>query len=267
VLVLQDIQAGYAGFRGAVLRDLQISVEPGTFVCVLGRNGVGKSTLMRTIAGLQPALAGLCVLDGKPVSRMSAVERARKVAVVLTERPFSPGLTVHDVIALGRQPFTGWLGRLRRADLGYIDWAISATGIQALSSRFFDSLSDGERQRAMIARAIAQDPLLMVLDEVTAYLDLPGRVEVMTLLRQQAREKNLVVLLSSHDLDLSLQLADQVWLIDRGTLSVGTPQDLIHNGIIGQAFDTASVVFSRELGRFTLKDKGVRTAFRNENTH
>jgi iron complex transport system ATP-binding protein len=228
-------------------------VEPGSFVCVLGRNGAGKSTLMRTLAGLQGALGGRAYLEQEDIAIMRPQTRARRVAVVLTERAGSPGLTVDDVVSLGRQPFTGWQGHLTADDRDRVDVALAVAGATPFASRLFDDLSDGERQRVMIARAIAQTPKLMVLDEITAFLDLPGRVEIMTLLRRHARESGSMVLLSSHDLDLSLQLADHIWLLDgKGGLAVGTADDLIKEGAIGRAFDSSEVRFSAERGRFEL---------------
>ncbi len=184
---------------------------------------------------------------------MAAATRARAIAVVLTERVSSPGLMVDDVIALGRQPFTGWQGHLSRDDLAQAHNAAARVGADAFSGKLFDSLSDGERQRVMIARAVAQAPRLMVLDEITAFLDLPGRVEMMTLLRRHARETRAAVLLSSHDLDLSLQLADRIWLLDgAGGLEVDTAAGLVASGAIGRAFDSDEVAFSSERRRFEL---------------
>lgn len=253
MLTLEALSAGYGPPRGAVLDSVDLTVEAGSFICVLGRNGAGKSTLMRTIAGLQGALSGRALLDGDDLGRLPAGERARRVAVVLTERANSPGLTVDDVVALGRQPFTGWQGRFTDEDRRIAAEAMTLAGAEPFSGRLFDDLSDGERQRVMIARAVAQTPRLMVLDEITAFLDLPGRVEVMSLLRRHARRSGASVLLSSHDLDLSLQLADAVWLLDgRGALHVGPPETLVAEGRIGAAFDTEEVRFSRERGRFEL---------------
>lgn len=255
MLRLDALRAGYAGARGCVLNGLDMGVAPGGFVCVLGRNGAGKSTLMRTLAGLQPALGGRATLHGEDIARLGAAERARRIAVVLTERVGSPGLTVEDVVGFGRAPFTGWSGALRDEDRAMVANALALAGAAAFAGRLFDDLSDGERQRVMIARAVAQQPQLMVLDEITAFLDLPGRVEVMTLLRRQARMSSGIVLLSSHDLDLSLQLADQVWLLDgRGGMRAGTPDALVAQGAIGRAFDTAEVAFSIARGRFELVD-------------
>lgn len=252
-LQLDRLSVGYGAPRGAVLSDLDHQVQPGSFVCVLGRNGAGKSTLMRTIAGLQSALTGEVRLGGGDVSRLRPGERARRIAVVLTERSASPGLTVDDVVTLGRQPFTGWRGTLTDDDRRLADEALKSAGAAVFSKRLFDDLSDGERQRVMIARAIAQTPTLMVLDEVTAFLDLPGRVEVMALLRRQARDTGTIVLLSSHDLDLSLQLADSVWLLDGfGGLATGSADALIAEGAVGRAFDSEDVRFSVDRQRFEL---------------
>ncbi|MEM1055415.1 MAG: ABC transporter ATP-binding protein [Bacteroidota bacterium] len=250
-LILDGLTVGYGDTP--ILRDLHARVEAGGFVCVLGRNGSGKSTLLRTVAGLQPALAGQARLGDDAVGPMPPAERARRIAVVLTEQAHSPGLTVDDVIALGRQPFTDWRGALSAEDRAHVREAFALTGATPFAGRLFDDLSDGERQRVMIARAVAQRPSLMVLDEITAFLDLPGRVEVMALLRRHARETGTVVLLSSHDLDLSLQLADAVWLLADGALHVGSPDALIAEGAVGHAFDTADVAFSAERGRFELR--------------
>lgn len=253
MLTLEKLSVGYGAPRGTVLADLDVAVGLGSFVCVLGRNGAGKSTLMRTIAGLQTALGGMALLEAEPIAGMRPQTRARRIAVVLTERTTSPGLTVDDVVALGRQPFTDWRGRLSADDRAQAADALVMAGAVPFAGRLFDDLSDGERQRVMIARAIAQSARLMVLDEITAFLDLPGRVEVMALLRDHARRTGTMVLLSSHDLDLSLQLADSVWLLDgRGALTVGTPDALIAEGHVGNAFDTEAVRFSATLGRFEL---------------
>jgi iron complex transport system ATP-binding protein len=256
MLALQELSVGYPGKgkRGFVLGPITAEAEPGAFLCVLGRNGAGKSTLMRTIAGLQPPLAGRALLEGEEIAAMRPGQRARRIAVVLTERTFSPGLKVEDVVSLGRQPFTSWHGSLSDEDRRIADAALETAGAAAFRGRFFDDISDGERQRVLIARAIAQTARLMVLDEITAFLDLPGRVEAMSLLRRHAREKRACVLLSSHDLDLSLELADRIWLLDgKGGLAIGSAEELIAAGRIGAAFDTGEVAFSAARRRFELR--------------
>ena len=254
MLDLQSLAVGYRNTRGTVLSGIDLSAAAGDFVCILGRNGSGKSTLMRTIAGLQTWLGGTASLDGEDIASMRPATRARRIGVVLTERAFNPGLSVEDVIALARQPFTGWRGGLADNDRAAIADAVEVTGVEPFLRRFFSDLSDGERQRVMIARALAQTPRLLVLDEITAFLDLPSRFEIMALLRAQARDKGQIVLLSSHDLDLALQLSDGVWLLDgAGGFSVGTPDALSRSGAVGRAFDTDAIRFSPSHGRFEIR--------------
>ena len=177
MLDLQSLAVGYRNTRGTVLSGIDLSAAPGGFICILGRNGTGKSTLMRTIAGLQRSLDGFASLDGEDIASMRPATRARRISVVLTERQFNPGLRVEDVISLARQPFTGWQGGLAENDRAAIAEAVAITGVEPFLGRYFNGLSDGERQRVMIARALAQTPHLMILDEITAFLDLPSRVE------------------------------------------------------------------------------------------
>jgi len=251
------LPSGTAARAARLLSDIEVSAVAGDFICILGRNGSGKSTLMRTIAGLQPSLDGVALLGGENVASMRPGTRARRIAVMLTERAFNPGLRVEDVVALARQPFTGWEGRLDDGDRAAIADAVAVMGIEPFLRRYFNSLSDGERQRVMVARALAQTPRLMILDEITAFLDLPSRVEIMALLRSQAKEKGQVILLSSHDLDLSLQLADSVWLLDgAGGFSVGAPDALSRSGAVGRAFDTDGIRFSPSQGRFEVSTSG-----------
>lgn len=252
------LTVGYAAAKKIVLSDLSLRARAGDFICVLGRNGAGKSTLMRTVAGLQIALSGEVLLDSEDLNALSAQARARKIAVVVTERVQSPGLKVDDVVALGRQPFTGWQGKLGDEDLKMIDYASRLAGVWNYRGRYFDDLSDGEKQRVLIARAIAQSPRIMILDEITAFLDLPGRVEVMSMLRKLARKRGMAVLLSSHDLELSLELADKIWLLNgKGALEQGHAQELIRSGSLGSAFDTAEVRFSTDRQKFELVSGGV----------
>ena len=257
MLDLQSLAVGYRTAPKPLLSDMDLSAGPGDFICILGRNGAGKSTLMRTIAGLQPSLAGAASLDGEDVALMRPATRARRISVVLTERAFNPGLRVEDVMALARQPFTNWQGGLSDGDRAAIANAVAATGIESYLRHYLSHLSDGERQRVLIARALAQTPRLMVLDEITAFLDLPSRLGIMALLRSEARQHGQVVLLSSHDLDLSLQLADSVWLLDgAGGFSVGAPEALIQGGAIGRAFDTDAIRYSPAQRRFEISTSG-----------
>jgi len=254
MLRLDGLTVGYGGTTAsAVLENLTFEAAAGDFICLLGRNGVGKTTLLRTIAGLQPALSGRVLLDGDDVAALSPTAKAQRVAVVLTERVASPGLRVDDVLDLARQPFTRWQGRLQQEDREIVRSALASVGAEAFAGRFIDDLSDGERQRVMVARAIAQTPRLLLLDEVTAFLDLPARVELMMLLKQLAARQGLCVLLSSHDLELSLELAGRIWLLDgQGSVVTGRSDELVGTGAIGSVFDTGDVRFSPESKRFEL---------------
>lgn len=253
MLELDRLVAGYSGPRGEVVAATSLTLSPGAFVCVIGRNGAGKSTLMRTISGLQQALSGRVSLDGRLVADMGPRERARAIAVVTTDRVSSPGLTARDVVEFGRQPHTDWRGRLNAEDHAIVAHAMAEAGASPFAPNPFDSLSDGERQRVMIARALAQSARLLVLDEITAFLDLPGRVEIMALLRRHAEAAGGIVLLSSHDLELSLELAQELWIVDGGRLVSGTPAKLVDGGVIAGAFDTTDVRFDTAARQFRMR--------------
>ncbi len=255
MLSIETLSAGYPGVARVILDQVSAEAKSDAFICLLGRNGAGKSTLLRTLAGLQPPVGGDVKLNGESVFSLAPTERAQRLAVVLTERVQAVGLSAIGLVQMGRQPFTGWFGQVKKADVALAHQALEAVGGGHLAQRMLDSLSDGERQRVMIARALAQTPSLLVLDEVTAFLDLPGRVSIMMLLRKYAREHGCVVILSSHDLDLSLQLADQVWLLPgTGALITGIPEALAHSGAIGCVFDAQPVRFSPKLGAFEVNE-------------
>ncbi|HKP96189.1 MAG TPA: ABC transporter ATP-binding protein, partial [Fibrobacteria bacterium] len=203
LLKAENLAVGYRAGDRRVLSGLDLELRPGELVCLLGPNGAGKSTLLRTLAGLQAPLAGRLTLGGEDFSLLPAAARARKTAIVLTERMEAGNLTVRSLAELGRHPHTGWSGRLREADREAVRRALMDAGAWELRDRLFDELSDGEKQRVMLARALAQEPALLLLDEPTAFLDLSRRVETMRTLRALARGRGRAVLLSTHDLDLA----------------------------------------------------------------
>lgn len=205
---------------------------------MLGTNGCGKSTLLRTLAGLQPALSGRCLLDdGRDISSLSEKERARLFAVVLTERLSAENTTVEDVTAMGRYPYSGWLGALTQTDHRIIDEALTQTEMNHKRHCFFNELSDGEKQRVLISKALAQETPYIFLDEPTAHLDLPNRIKTLIFLRSMAHQTGRCVLLSTHELDLALQTADTLWLMTPGEgVAVGTPKNLVENGAFQHAF-------------------------------
>jgi iron complex transport system ATP-binding protein len=256
LLRLDGVVAGYVtnGRRTPVCERVDEVLRAGEFACLIGPNGAGKSTLMRTMAGLQAPLAGVVRFKGTDVHRMPPVERARYLAVVLTEAVHTPLLSAYDLVALGRTPFTDWSGRLAADDHRIVSAALDAVGARDLASRFVAELSDGERQRIMIARALAQEPAAMILDEITGFLDLPHRIEIMQLLRRAAHERGCAVLLSTHDLDLALRTADRTWLMPRNRpLCAAMPETLVLNGAFQAAFRLDDVAFDEQSGSFRVR--------------
>jgi iron complex transport system ATP-binding protein len=254
-LTTHDLAVGYRTRRKrrAVLERVNLSVRAGELVCLLGPNGIGKSTLLRTLARLQPPLWGTVELDGADLRSIDQIELARRLGIVLTERVTVESLPVRRIVELGRYPHSGWFGRITAEDRRVVDWAIDASGARHLADRDFSHLSDGERQRVMIARALAQEPVLLVLDEPTAFLDVPSRVELMALLRQLTRDAKLAVVISTHDLELALRTADGIWLVmPGGELMTGAPEDVVLAGGIGQAFEGRQIRFHPDGRSFRL---------------
>lgn len=249
VLSAADLAIGFSHPAQRILLDrLNVSLEAGTLVCLLGPNGAGKTTLLRTLIGLLPPLRGTVWLDGDDIRALSRRDLAQRIGMVLTDRVAPAMMTVRELISLGRQPYTGWLGTLSEQDRSIIDDVLLVTHTQAFASRLVAELSDGERQRVFVARALAQQPHLLVLDEPTAYLDLPHRVELMTLLQRLTRDQRRAVLVSTHDLDLALRFSDIIWLLDgRGRLMVGSPQELGASGAFSRAFGAAFELYQQHI--------------------
>jgi iron complex transport system ATP-binding protein len=251
ILNTHDLTIGYRISRRkseTVLANLNMALRPGEFACLLGPNGAGKSTLLRTLCGVQTPLGGSAYINGADVHHLSKLALARLLSVVLTDRLEIGNLTAYDLVSLGRHPHTGLLGRLTPDDHRVVRWAIHVTRSTSLADRSIAKMSDGQRQRILIARALAQEPQVMFLDEPTAFLDLPTRVEITGLLRRLARDVGLAVLLSTHDLDLALRLADTLWLVTRdGRLVCGTPEMLIMDGALRDAFASDEIDFDTEI--------------------
>jgi len=256
ILNTNNLTIGYKISRGGtriVVADICASLIPGELVCLLGANGAGKSTLLRTLAGMQPPIHGTVELLGNDIYNLSPQELAKLLSLVLTEKIDVGMLCAETLVGMGRYPYTDWWGNLTAKDEKIVQWAIASVGSLHLAKRNVNQLSDGERQKIMIARALAQEPALMLLDEPTAFLDLPRRVEIMQLLRQLAQQTNQAILLSTHDLDLALRLADKIWLLTAdGSLEIGAPEDLILNGIFTETFQSEGVEFDATSGEFRL---------------
>lgn len=224
----------------------------GCLTCLIGVNGAGKSTLLRTMAGLQPAINGQIELMGKSLADYDVRALSRLVSVVLTDEIPEQALTAYELVAMGRMPYTGYWGTLHRRDVKIVEQALAMVGMTDFSHRRLHSLSDGERQKLMIAKALAQDTDVILLDEPVAFLDFPSKVWVLRLLSRVAREQGRSVLLSIHDLELALQIADRLWLLDGHNFVEGEPRVLAADGKIDFLFQGAGIQFDRETLHYQL---------------
>jgi len=248
MILVRDLAIGYQ--KDAVLLDhLKLRVEHGELIALIGRNGTGKSTLLKTILGLLPPLAGELLLSGSPLTSYSALKRAQLVSYVASGLPQLPSLSVEEVASLGRMPHTGWRGQLSRIDKEEVSEALRLVGMSKFRNRKLDQLSDGERQRAMIARALAQDTPLILLDEPAAFLDIPNTHELITLLTQ-FRSSGKAIIYSTHDLELAMQCADKVWVIHEDHIFEGSPEDLGLGGLFSRIFSSSGIAFDEATGRF-----------------
>ena len=252
-LKAHSLTIGYAPTRNerhTVAKNLELELSAGELICLLGPNGIGKSTLMRTLSGLQPALSGEIRLGGQLLKNLAARQRAQRIGIVSTERIDVGHLSGYALVSLGRYPYTDWTGRMDQTDRDIVSNAMQAVGAVDLADRSVSELSDGERQKIMIARALAQETDIILLDEPTAFLDLPRRVEIVTLLRSLAHDVGKAILLSTHDLDLALRNADQIWLMTPGQVETGIPESLVLNGAFENAFARDSIEFDSASGSF-----------------
>lgn len=243
---IQNLVTGYRTRHGnkVVARGINASLLGGQLTCLLGPNGAGKSTLLKTLSAMLPPLDGKILINGRDMASFSAMQLSKEIGVVLTEKLMLSNMTVYELIALGRSPYTGFWGRLSNHDRCVVNEAISQVHIENLQHRMIQTLSDGERQKVMIAKALAQNTPIIFLDEPTAFLDYPSKVEILQLLLRLSREKGLTVFLSTHDLELALQVADEVWLIDKQLgVTIGCPEDLALNGDLGRYFEREGVKF------------------------
>ena len=239
------------GYHQPLASSLNLQLRPAELVCLIGPNGAGKSTLLRTLAGMQSPLKGSVKIDEVDLHSMPALELAKQLAIVLTGRIEAGNLSAYALVTLGRHPYTDWRGTLTPRDEEAVQHAMRLTGSDVLASRPIHELSDGERQRVMIARALAQEPKILLLDEPTAFLDLPRRVELLQLLKRLSRDTNCAILLSTHDLDLALRIADKLWLLSsHGELHIGLPEELALNGSLARIFHSEGIEFDHASGAF-----------------
>ncbi len=217
VINLSQLSVGYT-LSHPVISDINLELRSGQLACLIGENGIGKSTLLKTLTGFLPKLKGSLLLGNRDIESFSQRELARQVSIVLTQKPDVQNLTIEEIIGLGRSPYTGFLGRLRAEDRKVVDDAIATMGIGKLRGRMIQTLSDGERQKVMIAKALAQETSIILLDEPTAFLDFPSKAETFQSLQRMAHERDKLILLSTHDLELAVRFADSLLEVKRGCL-------------------------------------------------
>lgn len=262
MIELKELTIGYAQKNNTkiVASGINATLHSGRLTCLIGANGIGKSTLLRTLSAFQPPLSGEIFIDSEspiPLSTLTDKQLSRLIGVVLTEKPDVQNMTVFELVGLGRSPYTGFWGRLNEEDKEVVKESLRLVGIEPLQDRLIQTLSDGERQKTMIAKALAQQTPVIYLDEPTAFLDYPSKVEMLTLLRHLARETGKTIFLSTHDMELALQIADELWLMTaeessstglcqspkETTLIIGTPQELASNGSLSHFIDRPGLHF------------------------
>lgn len=252
---VRKLITGYRSSHGNIniTGPLDASLYSGELTSLLGPNGAGKSTLLRTLAGFQKPLSGKVDIEGKNVCDYSGKELARTISVVLTEKPLLENMDVETLVGLGRAPYTGFWGRFSDTDKEAVNKAIGLMGIEALRHRMVQSLSDGERQKTMIAKAFAQETPIIFLDEPTAFLDYPSKVEIMLLMHSLAHQLQKTIFMSTHDLDMALQLSDRIWLMDKEIgVTTGTHQELTDSGALERYFVRPGIRFDRKDGLFKI---------------
>lgn len=234
---LDGLSIGYTAKHSVkvVAEGISETINSCELTCLIGENGAGKSTLLRTLSGFLPPLSGEIHIMGKTLKSYRETELAKVIGVVLTEKSNVQNMTVEELVGMGRSPYTGFWGRLRAEDHAKVAEAIDLVGIAELSDRLVQTLSDGERQKVMIAKALAQETPIIFLDEPTAFLDYPSKVEILKLLHKLSSEAGKTIFLSTHDLELALRVADKVWLMTRqDRLKTGLPEDLVVNPDTGR---------------------------------
>lgn len=254
IIRAEDLTTGYRhkGSNTTIHCGLSFCLRRGRLTCLLGANGAGKSTLLRTIAGIQPPLSGKLLVNDKPINRLNNKKLSRTIGIVLTDKTHAGGLTVKELVALGRQPYTGFFGKLNASDNDMINKALSSVGMSHKAGTYIAELSDGERQKAMIAKVLVQECPLILLDEPTAFLDAASRIETMHLLHRLAADEHKAILISTHDVELALILADNLWLLTPNKLTCGVTEDLVLNGQMEHLFpDHPQINFSLPNGHYS----------------
>ena len=252
ILSTKNLAIGYKTKRkkNILVSDISVDLEIGQLIGLVGANGVGKSTFLRTLSRVQPALSGSIIINSFNINKISSIDLAKELSVVLTETLYSKNLTVYELVALGRQPYTNWVGQIKDTDAFKINLALTITNIQHLKYQRCYELSDGQLQKVMIARALAQDTHLIVLDEPTTHLDLYHKASTIKLLRKLTKETGKTILFSTHDIDLAIQLCDAIMVIQNKKIIYKKPSQLIAEGVFNNLFHNKLINFDAETGTF-----------------
>ena len=256
------------GYKNLIIqKELNLNVSGGKLICLVGINGCGKSTLLRTLAGLQPPISGKIFINSKNIAKLNDYERSTLFSLVLTDKIEVENLTVFELVALGRYPYTGWNGALAKQDETAVKNALQQVNLLHKKDSMLSAVSDGEKQRAIIAKALAQDTPLVLLDEPTSHLDLPNRIEIMMLLRRLSVNTKKSFILSTHELDLAVQMSDYLWLMNKNETVTGVPEDLMLSQKFQKSFENQNFNFNSEDGHYKIKQPigNLKVAIKGEN--
>ena len=255
VLKTEDLSIGYASkkTKTIVASNINIELHKGELIGLIGANGIGKSTLLRTLTNVQKPLGGIIFINTKEISKYNSIDLAKAMSLVLTEQISAKNLSVIELIALGRQPYTNWVGNLSNEDITIVNKALKQTNIEDLKYKKCFELSDGQLQKVMIARALAQDTDLIILDEPTTHLDMYHKAYVLKLLQKLAKDTNKTILFSSHEIDLAIQLCDKLVVMTEGSVISDEPCNLIKKGTFNSLFPEDLIAFDEKTGSFRVR--------------
>lgn len=254
IIKTTDLSIGYTSKKSTkiIASNLNINLEKGNLVCLIGENGIGKSTLLRTLTKVQPAISGNVFINDSDINEISNLNLSKELSVVLTEKLPESSLSVFELVALGRQPYTNWVGQLNAKDIEIIEIALEYTNTKKLASSKYYQLSDGQLQKVLIARALAQNTDIIILDEPTAHLDIHHTIETFSLLKKLAKEFDKTVIISTHEINLAIQLADELWLMTPRNFITGKTNELIENNELNALFNSDLIHFNKTLKQFTI---------------
>jgi len=255
ILTTSNLCVGYSSKKEikTIASNINLSLKKGELIALIGANGIGKSTLLRTLIGIQPPLSGDVILNGKNISEYDSISFAQNLSIVLTEKLPASNLTVFEIIALGRQPYTNWLGNLSENDIWKINEAMELTQITSLAKKNHYEISDGQLQNVLVARALAQDTPLIILDEPTTHLDLLHKVSLFKLLKKLAKETNKCILFSTHDIDMAIQISDKMIIMTSDNVVQDQPCNFISKGNFNTLFKDDHIAFDSEKGKFIVQ--------------